>query len=597
MTAQSSLSDRLLSLLIPPHFSTGRYAFHAKVLCLFSLTVGGLAALILIGLTFKEGNVPIRRMGTVLLASMLLAVVVVMRLVREIDKVAWYVIGVTVAIVWYVDFNNLSINGPSAVFWIMPFSLSALVLKRFQLVVMTALILSLFFLNIYLLSAGYLPEPLTNPILWPKVGAIYLIASGVVVMVCTRGMASVAQEHLDELQSELDEKQQRIQQINDLKIKAEESIESKTMFLATMSHELRTPLNSVIGNAQLLARENLPAALNVRVGDISSAGNLLLTLINDILDFSKLEQQELTFIEKAYDFSAQVSDLCRMMENRIQDGVELIVLLPTKTVIINADQSRLAQVLMNLLSNAFKFTTSGSVTVSLEIQNEQDLVLSITDTGAGIHKHNLDKLFTHFSQVAGDSEKNMEGTGLGLAICKGIIEKMDGKISVTSRFGEGTCFSVALPKRVIHKATVPKKEYVQPFEKPLFLENIPILIVDDINMNCILLDDMLSEFGAKEVSAVNSGQAAIDFIKASPNTKIILMDVRMPKMNGLQSTAKIRAAGYQGIVVAVTANATVEDQDECFAAGMDGFIPKPIVMEVLHSTLNKMLISKDSSLI
>ncbi len=594
MMANSSFFDRLMALLIPRHFSSGRYAFHAKVLCLFALTVGGLAALILAGLTFSEGNVPGRRLGTVMLASMLLAVVFLIRFVRKIEVVAWYVIGVTVAIVWYVDFNNQAISGPNSPLWVVPFALSALVLKRRQLIVMTFIILALFFMNIVLLVNGYLPEPLVKPTEWPKVEIIYLIASGIVVMVCTRGMAKVAHEHLDELQNELDEKQHRIKQINDLKIKAEASIESKTMFLATMSHELRTPLNSVIGNAQLLARENLSSKLSTRVNDISSAGNLLLTLINNILDFSKLEQDKLIFVETAYDLSAQITDLCRMMKSRLQIGVELKLLLPPNAVVISADQSRLAQVLMNLLSNAFKFTDSGSVTVSLETKNAQDVLLSVADTGSGIQTQDLDKIFTQFSQVAGDSEKNIEGTGLGLGICKGIIEQMGGEIKVASEFGNGSCFLVTLPGRVTANTSLPTQESTLPELEGFSLEHTSTLIVDDIEMNCIVLEDMLVDFGAKEFSAVRSGQEAIEFIETSPDTNVILMDVRMPKMNGLQATEKIREMGYQGVVIAVTANATLEDQMECFDAGMDAFIAKPVVMDVLKRKLAELLNPPDN---
>lgn len=214
MAAYSFWFDRLISLLIPTHFRDGRYGFHAKVLCLFSLTVGGLAACILIGLTLSAGNIPARRMGTVVLASMLLAVIALMRAVRKIEVVAWYVVSVTVAIVWYVDFNNQGITGPNSTLWVIPFSLSALVLKRHQLIIMTFIILALFFTNVLLLLNGHLPEPLVNPLMWPKVEVVYLIASGIVVVVCTRGMAQVAHEHLDELQSELDEKKQRIRQIS-----------------------------------------------------------------------------------------------------------------------------------------------------------------------------------------------------------------------------------------------------------------------------------------------------------------------------------------------------------------------------------------------
>jgi signal transduction histidine kinase/CheY-like chemotaxis protein len=464
------------------------------------------------------------------------------------------------------------------------------VFKGWYLALASILIIALFLLNAGLLATGYLPEPLMPAVIWPKVEVIFLFSAGIIVMVCTRGMSQLAHEKMDSLQGELDTNKKHLSKINHLKIKAESSTQSKTMFLATMSHELRTPLNSMIGNAQLLAKEKLPGATGTRIEDISLAGRLLLTLINDVLDFSKLEQNKLAFVETTYDINGQIHNLCRMMETRAKQGVKLNICLPEKNIFIHGDQSRLAQVIMNLLSNGFKFTDTGSVTIRLhdpsDDPNNKDLEISVMDTGTGIKDTDMKNLFKQFSQLADDSAKNIEGSGLGLSICKGIVEQMGGKISATSEYGKGSCFTVLLPNRMTENTPTSKTGSHQDTQH-LSLHDIPMLIVDDIQMNCIVLEGILEEFSANKIGIVNSGIDAIHFIKASPHTRIIYMDMRMPKMDGLTATQEIRKLGYQGIIVAVTANVTAENQADCLAAGMDYFLPKPLEINDLKTLLLK----------
>lgn len=583
-----SLTDRFVSSLIPPHFSQSQDFFKVKVLIFFSLTLGGLGALILFGLSISEGDVPPRRVGTVIFATLLLGVVLLVRLTKSISVVGAYVVVVTVTVVWYIDFNNQSVVGPNTPLWVVPLALSSMLFRRFGLFVALAGIFSLFALNLALLSGGYLPPPIVKSESWQGLEAIQIVVAGVVVAVCTRGISKLATEHMDELALELLEKKKRIEEINELKVHAEASTRSKSMFLATMSHELRTPLNGVIGNAQLLSNESLPEGVSERVSDISSAANLLLMLINDILDFSKLEQNELTLIESPYCLSDQLTELCRMMEARAKDGVGFEFKVPDVPIYIHGDKNRLAQVFMNLLSNAVKFTDHGDISVGINIVHGDDVYVWVNDTGIGIKEQDLDKLFMQFSQVAGDSARNMEGTGLGLAITKGIVDKMGGQILVESDYGKGTKFTVVMPKRLTQKPATDVSETQQGSEA-LDLADVSFLIVDDIEMNCVVLEGMLLQFGASAIESVDNGAAAVAYIERHPETQVVLMDLRMPTMTGDVASRIIRDAGYSGVVIAVTANATDDDRKLCEEAGMNGFLSKPIVMDDLESVLKQNL--------
>jgi CheY-like chemotaxis protein len=399
-------------------------------------------------------------------------------------------------------------------------------------------------------------------------------------------MSSIATNNLLELTKEINNKQKHIEQVSQLKVEAESSTKSKSMFLSTMSHELRTPLNSVIGNAQLLSRADLPNKYRVQASDIATAGNLLLVLINDILDFNKLEESELNLIDKPYALNRQIIELTRMMESRLKPSVEMNLILPEETIYIYADENRLSQVIMNLLFNSINFTEQGEINVSVEIENNKDIKISIADTGIGIKPNDIKKLFTRFTQVTDDSAKNMEGTGLGLAISLGIVQQMSGDIKVNSTIGKGSCFSIMLPERREESFTmdIPASDIIFDAES---IKDGSILIVDDIAVNGIVLESMLLDLGVQDINSVSSGQQAIEYIKKKIQTQIIFMDMRMPEMNGIEATQAIQKLGYKGKIFAVTANASGQDKESCIAAGMDDFISKPVDMAELERVLLK----------
>lgn len=584
----SWLTQQLMRF-IPAHLFAGEDAFRAKLLWMYSVSLGGLGLILVLGLAFAEGELPIRRLGTVFLVSCLLIAPILMRFVRDLTWVSVVVVIVTMITVFYVDFNNLSIAGPSALLWVLPITLAATLFSGWRLFLFCVLVFSLFVFNIYSLFLGRLPEPIMHAESWPYMQVAFGVFVGVIVLVCTRGMSQLAALHLQKLQVELKQKQEHIQQISQLQVQAESATRSKTMFLATMSHELRTPLNSVIGNAQLLARADLPEKYHAKVNDISIAGNLLLMLINDILDFSKLEQNELKLIEEPYDLTQQVSELARMMSAKLKAGVNLDLELPQERIYIQGDQNRLSQVLMNLLSNAMKFTDAGTITLTLQAINQHGVRIAISDTGIGISQNDLEKLFTEFSQVTNDSARNMEGTGLGLAISLGIVKRMGGEINVTSELKKGSCFTIDLPHKRISGLHVATEIMPTAHKEEGVLSGVSVLIVDDIAMNCTVMESMLLDFGAEHVMSVNSGLQALEYIAKQPNTQLVFMDMRMPEMDGIEATRRLRQQNFNGQIIAVTANASMEDREACLDAGMNGFISKPIVMMELEKTILNVL--------
>jgi CheY-like chemotaxis protein len=215
--------------------------------------------------------------------------------------------------------------------------------------------------------------------------------------------------------------------------------------------------------------------------------------------------------------------------------------------------------------------------------------ISIADSGIGIENENIAKLFTKFSQFTNDSTRNMEGTGLGLAISMGLVKLMGGDIEVESELNKGSCFTVVLPHKRITEVKSAANISGSHKASDLSLSGRSILVVDDIAMNCVVLEEMLMIFGADELLSVCSGEEAVAFISENMNTDIILMDMRMPGMDGVEATHKIRQLGYKGDIIAVTANASTQDRQACIDAGMNDFIAKPVEVDALEIILLKLM--------
>jgi signal transduction histidine kinase/DNA-binding NarL/FixJ family response regulator len=362
---------------------------------------------------------------------------------------------------------------------------------------------------------------------------------------------------------------------------AQEASRVKTEFLANMSHEIRTPMNAIIGMAEILEHEKLKEHQMSHVKDISISAHSLLGIINDILDMSKIEAGKLELNPADYNFNQLMDNIVSMFThvagNKNLDFLyEVAEGLPDY---LFGDDIRLKQVLVNLCGNAVKFTKEGHVKLSVTTNGGLStrghmLVFKIADTGAGIHKEDLPKLFNAFEQVDTSKNRNVVGTGLGLSICKSFIEMMGGEITVESEYGSGTVFTVSVPVVSGNSANVRKDDNIK-HEDNISAPDAKILVVDDNEFNLKVASGLLSLQGINAVT-VDSGAKAIEWVKAN-DYDIVFMDHMMPEMDGIETTKRIREAGYIDLpIIALTANAIKSARDMFLSNGFNDFISKPI---------------------
>ena len=384
---------------------------------------------------------------------------------------------------------------------------------------------------------------------------------------------------------------------------AEASNEAKSAFLANMSHEIRTPMNAICGMTDLLLDENLSERGKEYAETIKTSGEGLLSIINDILDFSKIESGKMPIIPEEYYFASMIHDVMSMMEIRVKGKpVELIAKVsdsvPRK---LYGDIGRVKQIMINIMGNAMKFTHEGMITLSASWQQAEGdtgrLIISVTDTGIGIKKEDIPKLFHSFEQVDMRKNRGVEGTGLGLSISKLLVESMGGSINVESEYGRGSTFSFDIVQKVIdarpceynkNKKVVERRQFTIDFTAP----GARVLVVDDNKVNLRVATGLLKKFGIVP-DLVDNGRDSVDMIRRQTQYDLIFMDHMMPELDGIEATKLIRAIGTpyaQNLpIVALSANAVKGMEDEFLVGGMDDFLPKPINLEMLGVILKKWL--------
>ena len=394
------------------------------------------------------------------------------------------------------------------------------------------------------------------------------------------------------------EVQVRTRALESEKEKAEEATLAKSRFLANMSHEIRTPMIGVLGMADILRQRSLKESDRTLVDTIYKSGEALLIILNDLLDFSKIEAGRLDLDPVPIDIKQLTEDVTRLMKvNALEKGIDLMVTTPEDSQHVMGDPGRLRQVLLNLVGNAVKFTESGCVSVSLQIFKESDesrecdCLFVIKDSGVGIPEELRLRIFDSFDQGDSSTTRKYGGTGLGLAITRELVHMMRGEVSVDSRLGEGSTFSVRLTMPLAPLKKAPKIPFVEKVQEitPLTttLGAKRILLAEDNPTTQSLISILLQQMGL-ELSIVDNGQDAVDFL-ADKEVDLILMDCQMPKMDGFKATALLRSQGVKTPIIALTAYARAEDEDQCLDAGMSDFLSKPFRQNDLKDVLFKWL--------
>ena len=413
------------------------------------------------------------------------------------------------------------------------------------------------------------------------------------------------QEEIKALKAQLDEANKLVRKITSerdealLKLneyeakirKAEKASRMKSLFLANMSHEIRTPLNAIEGFSRVIAETDSPEERMKMLEIVESNNNRLLSLINEILDLSRVESGEIQMKKAPANLTDMCANIKQIFKFRCPEQIKLVASIPSKTVILNTDINRVTQVFCNLISNALKHTISGSITFGYNVSEDgKDIIMQVADTGSGIDPNDIDSIFQTY--VSKDAE-HQNGYGLGLPLSKIIVEKLGGHISVKSKLGEGSTFTFVLPFDGSFAGNNTTSKPCFTISRTLRAKaNVDIsklklvLVAEDEDCNWELIQNVLNN--RYRILRAKNGIEAVT-MNEEEHPDLILMDIRMPEMNGLDATRIIKEINPVIPVVALSAYAFEDTINEAMDAGCNEFISKPFKMEHLIETIEKFI--------
>ncbi len=388
-----------------------------------------------------------------------------------------------------------------------------------------------------------------------------------------------------------------IDELDDLRNKAEIANNAKTDFLASVSHEIRTPLNAIIGLSESIPTKDLPKDVAEDIKNINNAGSILLEIVNNILDITKVEEGKMTLNNKPYSLADIISELTSLVnvtisEKPIKFNIETKGNIPTKLI---GDEVKVHQVLLNLLSNACKYTKKGTITLNIDskiIGDKCNLTFKVIDTGIGIKRSDYEKIFQKFERLD-QGQKNIEGTGLGLVITKELLNLMGGKITFDSVYQQGTTFTVSFDQEIADRTIITN---LQAFEPPKTVldehfdgSQYNILLVDDNLLNIKVAEKILKSYNFK----ITTAKSGLECLNLTKNQKfdLIFLDHMMPEMDGIQTlyNLKSRVVGFTTPVVVLTANAIEGSKEKYLKEGFCDYLSKPISQKELDRILREQL--------
>ena len=389
-----------------------------------------------------------------------------------------------------------------------------------------------------------------------------------------------------------------VKMINELELakkQAEKANAAKSDFLSSMSHEIRTPLNAIVGFSECIKQSDDIAEIHEDIDDVIKASQNLLEIVNGVLDISKIEADKLEIVNVSYNPVEVFNELVKLVSTRIgEKDLEIRCnFAPDIPEVLYGDKSKVKQIVLNLLTNAVKYTDKGYVDLSVSCinkDNKSDLSITVADTGRGIKEEQMSRLFNKFERLDEDRNTTIEGTGLGLAITKALVEMMGGKIIVHSTYGEGSKFTILISQKISTEDLDTEKKVDTSVND---FEGKKVLVVDDNRLNLRVVDKLLKSYKLN-VTLIESGFECVNKIENNESYDLIFMDIMMPKMSGVETLKKLKSISRFNIpVVALTADAMEGKANKYIEVGFNDYLSKPIDKEELKRVLNKFLVKKE----